>query len=330
MRAEFKFPEGTNRTDYFTGAAKWINSIEFGVELEDGRNLRVELDDYEQRELRDYIYGLLLKDIKSESRATSKRIGLNYDQEDEFNSILQEMVASEFYKYNNPSHMTNTEKRYAIGTFIGQISPRAMRVYLSEDMNLPVNVIRNLRRINKAINDIAKDKKLSRYSVTPEMVAEKLNDLSISVRMIIDLMNLSQGNISLNTMLEENDERLVELAKEDESHFSNLDEKTKKILDDTFDKLSKADMCLLMKQYGFFGDEVQKLQIADFVGTELFQKLLLEDSSVRSKKNLVKTAYNKLAKISTELFKLASDLKECEFEGELESYCHSRWQNMIQ
>lgn len=82
-------------------------------------------------------------------------------------------------------------------------------------------------------------------------------------------------------------------------------------------------MCLLMKQYGFLGDDVQKMQIKDFVKTDFYQKFFMNDTSIRSKKDPVKNAYNKLAKISTELESLADDLIECEFDGELEAYCHS-------
>lgn len=329
MRVEFMFPEGANKNEYLTEAAKWINSIEFKVEIEDGRNLSVELDSDEQEELRRYVYGMILIDIKRESRAKSKKVGLNYHQEEDFDSILQEIVVKEFYKFNNPAYMTNTRKRYAFGTFLGQISPRAMRIYLSEDMNLPVNVIRNLRTLDKTINAIARAKNILTYSVTPEMVAEALNDVSISLRMIVDLMKLSQGSISLNTMIEENDERLAGLAKEDDLNYNDLETKTKKVLDASFGKFTKTDMALLMKQYGFWGDEVQKMQIREFVNTAFYQKIFMEDTSIRSKKDIVKSAYNKLAKVGAELAGLASALKECEFDGELEAYCRSYWQSML-
>lgn len=230
MRTEFKFPEGTNRNEYLTKAAKWINSIEHKVDLEDGRNLSEELEAYEQEELRNYVYGMILKDVKTESRSKSKKVGLNYEQEKDYESVLQELIVMEFYKYNNPAYMTNPNKRYVISTFISQIAPRAMRIFLSEDRNLPVNVIRNLRILDKTINTIVKEKNISADDVTPEMIAEALNDVSISVKMIVDLMRLSHGSISLDVMLEENDEHLAEYSKEDKYHFNGLDLNTKKKL----------------------------------------------------------------------------------------------------
>lgn len=330
MRTEFRFPEGANRNEYLTKAAKWINSIQNKVELEDGRNLSGELEAYEQEELRNYVYGMILQDVKTESRSKSKKIGLNYEQEKEYESVLQELIVMEFYKYNNPAYMTNPDKRYVISTFIGQIAPRAMRIYLSEDRNLPVNVIRNLRILDKTINSIAREKNIAADDVTPEMVAEALNDVSISVKMIVDLMKLLHGSISMDVMLEENDERLAEYSREDEYHYSDFDLKIKKKLDASFGKFSLTDMCLLMKQYGFWGDDVQKMQIGDFVKTDFYQKLFMNDASIRSKKDPVKNAYNKLAKISAELENLASDLVEYEFDGELEAYCRDHWLKMIE
>mgnify|MGYP004504642315 CR=1 FL=1 len=63
-----------------------------------------------------------------------------------------------------------------------------MRDLLVQERDLSVNAIRNLRLVTNAIIEIAEETEVTADDVTPEMVAEKLADKSISLRLFRTLV----------------------------------------------------------------------------------------------------------------------------------------------
>lgn len=61
-----------------------------------------------------------------------------------------------------------------------------------------------------------------------------------------------------------------------------------------------------MKKYGLLGYHLQVMELKSFLKTEIFKKYFAEDSSIKSGKDPVKTAYNKNQKIE----KAIDDLKK--------------------
>jgi hypothetical protein len=84
-----------------------------------------------------------------------------------------------------------------------------------------------------------------------------------------------------------------------------------------------------MKAYGLFGEEAAKMDIKKFVHTKFFQELFEEDDSIRAKGDPVKTAYNKMVKISKVLKSIGEKVSIEDVSGCLVVYCRERWTQMI-
>ena len=77
-----------------------------------------------------------------------------------------------------------------------------------------------------------------------------------------------------------------------------------------------------MKKYGLLGHHLQIMELKSFSKTEIFKKYFAEDSSIKSGKAPVKTAYNKNQKIKKAIDDLKKPAEEKHFyiESGLESY----------
>lgn len=77
-----------------------------------------------------------------------------------------------------------------------------------------------------------------------------------------------------------------------------------------------------MKKYGLLGHHLQVMELKSFSKTEIFKKYFAEDSSIKSGKAPVKTAYNKNQKIKKAIDDLKKPAEEKHFyiESGLESY----------
>ncbi|QGX45264.1 hypothetical protein [Streptococcus equinus] len=92
--------------------------------------------------------------------------------------------------------------------------------------------------------------------------------------------------------------------------------------------MSDLDVYILVKEFGLLGESFQRMEMCDFVITPTFQKLLEEDSMIRSKEDPVKTAYNKKAKIMKILAELSGKASESDVQGFLVSYFMKRWEQI--
>ena len=320
MKQEFMLQEGESRKAYFTRAAKAVKSIRQGSDYQ-GRNLKKELTKEEQAEVTNYVFLQLMPEIKRASAMQSQNMHFNRHAREEFDSILQLMTFEEFPKFNDPAFMRAGSGMCDIEAFIGNIRPRAMRVYLCESRGLPVNMVRNMRYIDLAIDAIIQEEALDYEDVKPEMIHQRLNDKSISLKMIVRLMNVMKGNLSLELMTEESEwSQGYEEAEDKLDIEANISEHVKQILAEVFSKLSKTDMCLLMKKTGLLGEDLQKMQIKDFVETDLFKRIFEADETVRAKNNPVKAAYNRRDKVDRVLASLGAKLQMDEVKGHLAAY----------
>ena len=110
---------------------------------------------------------------------------------------------------------------------------------------------------------------------------------------------------------------------------SEMDFDTKEILDEAFKSFSGLDYYILMKEYGMFGEQIRNQEMCDFVVTSLFQKLLIEDETIRSKADPVKTAYNKKNKIKKALASLNGKVNMSDLIGTIETYVEDKLKSYI-
>lgn len=324
-----------NRNAYLTRMARVINSIDNGVGLENEGNLKDTLSDAEKAEIKEYVFGALLEDVKRESNTRCKQAKFGRQESEDFYSIFQALVVEEFYKYNNSEYMADKEMQCTIGTYLHELSPRVMRIYLCESRGLKVNVIRNLSAVEKAIKAASRELDVSVYDVTADMIYDSLREkVHVSYDNTVKLMALLKGDESLDRMIEEDDPTLAQFSIEEVAYNDDeLSPKVTEVLDKYFKKLSLTDMCLLMKEYGLFGDDALAMDIKDFVYLDFYQKFFMSDKSSRSKEDPVKSAYNKMLKIN----KMFKDIKAAfeekgiglaEFSNGLVKYCWCKWNTM--
>lgn len=72
------------------------------------------------------------------------------------------------------------------------------------------------------------------------------------------------------------------------------------------------------------GEQIRNQEKCDFVVTSLFQKLLIEDKTIRSKADPVKTAYNKKNKIKKALASLNGKVNMSDLIGTIETYVEDK------
>lgn len=94
-----------------------------------------------------------------------------------------------------------------------------------------------------------------------------------------------------------------------------FDSGCKSQLDVLFGKLSQLDILIMMKKYGFLGEEFSKMETCEFVITPIFQRLFKEDASIGSRENPVKTVYAKTIKVDKILAEINGKVNMSDVEG---------------
>lgn len=187
---------------------------------------------------------------------------------------------------------------------------------------------------------------ISMNMVTVEQVAEKLKDKSISNKMISDLLGLMSGNIPIDD-IPDTDVRLQDNTMNVEDKIVvDMDSSVKKKLDHVFEKFSDLELFILMKEYGFFGEDVRKLTAKELSYKDFFVELARADRSggknieygnVKIQRPgrsggiveevLVESVYyvkekfysNKVAKIKKQLLALSHEMDVDDLRGNLEN-----------
>lgn len=354
MRAEFLFnKDEQSKEEYFTKAATWVNSIRNATVLLDGSCLKEDLSGTEQQELLEYVMEQLMPEIRTVARFKKKRTSLDEYKAEELEAILTMKVFEEFHKFNDADFLADKQKRYTISAFIEHKAREAMRELLIQERGLPVNVIRNLKLINDTVLAISEEQEISHDDVTAEMVFERLNGKSISYKMVISLMEVYHGVVSIDEM-ENVDESLQDNINNLEQRMNEeIDIDIKKILDQVFLDFSKLELYILMKEFGFLGDQIRKMTAKELSYKDYFVKMAREDrdgdksiefgnvqikrpgrNSACEDELLVESVYyvkekfysNKMAKIKRRLTLLKDRVSMAEIEGCLESYCMNLWE----
>lgn len=363
-RKEFIFNKETgNKEEYVKVMARYIAAArrDEAVELSDGS--RVVLTREELTELEGNVMTLIMPDIKEAAKFRSMRAQLNYDKTEEFESILMEVVYTELPKYNDKSHLTE-DKQYHISTFITFCCRMAMRKMLCEERGLPVEALKNLKKINDAIQEIHKGLQVSYDNITPEMVYDYLQEKRagegrnrITMETVYLLMDIRSGYLSIEEMEADEEYKGKQFVNPEESVFDEankaLSEQDKEALDTTIGSFSKLELFLLIQQFGLLEKIYEKKTIKELAMDDYFVELVSADKlgakHITCKSITIERAkgskmtpgvyenircvdekfiHNKIAKIQQVLAKLGTMVAMADTADWICDYCVEKWKEV--
>ena len=168
-------------------------------------------------------------------------------------------------------------------------------------------------------------------------------------------MEVYHGTLSINEM-ENVEDRLQDNINNLESKLNEeIGVETKKVLDQVFMDFSKLEVYIVMKEFGFLGDQVRKMTAKELSYKDYFVSMAREDqdgdkniefgnvqikrpgrNSACDDEIFVESVYyvkekfysNKVAKIKRKLAWLKDKVSMTEIEGALEAYCINLWKEM--
>lgn len=277
---------------------------------------------------------------------------LDYSKEEEYIDLVIIETYEQFHKFNSEERVEKKGKTYEVATYIGILAQNVIKKFIAAERKIPVNAVRNLDAVSDAVITISMENGISMNMVTVEQVAEKLKDKSISNKMISDLLGLMSGNIPIDD-IPDTDVRLQDNTMNVEDKIVvDMDSSVKKKLDHVFEKFSDLELFILMKKYGFFGEDVRKLTAKELSYKDFFVELARADRSggknieygnVKIQRPgrsggiveevLVESVYyvkekfysNKVAKIKKQLLALSYEMDVDDLRGNLEKYCMFLW-----
>lgn len=336
---------------YYTELARVVESIRLGTKLSNGRCLKEELTADEKKDIENYVMEKLLSIIKPVARRKAALMQLDYSKEEYIDLVTIETY-EQFHKFNSEERVEKQGKTYEVATYIGILAQNVIKKFIAAEREIPVNAVRNLDAVSDAVIAISMENGISMNMVTVEQVAEKLKDKSISNKMISDLLGLMSGNIPIDD-IPDTDVRLQDNTMNVEDKIVvDMDSSVKKKLDHVFEKFSDLELFILMKEYGFFGEDVRKLTAKELSYKDFFVELARADRSggknieygnVKIQRPgrsggiveevLVESVYyvkekfysNKVAKIKKQLFALSHEMHVDDLRGNLEKYCMFLW-----
>ena len=290
-------------------------------------NLKAEGKEEEAVECFAKVYELLFDVIEQVVGGESVKNRLDEDTQMSYSYKAHDLIAKEFYKYNNPAFMKDGAKEYEIKTFIKNRTKCCMREAIADNLGISVNGCRVLLKIRSVREKLATEKCLPEEMVTVDMIHEKLGN-GISKKLIIELLNVEKGMMSVNAMLD-NGEQFLDTYEIDSSVFGcDLADDCKVEMDKVSAKFSDLDIYILVKEFGMLGEQMRRMEMCDFVITSTFKKLFAEDDMIRSKVDPVRTAYNKKNKIMKVLAELNGRINMKVVEGCLVAYFMKRWEQI--
>lgn len=170
--------------------------------------------------------------------------------------------------------------------------------------------------------------------------------------MVLSLMEVYHGTLSIDDMENVEDSLQDNMNNMESKLNGELDVETKKILNQVFMDFSKMELYIVMKEFGFFGDQIRKMTAKELYYKDYFVSMAREDrdgdkniefgnveikrpgrNSACDDEIFVESVYyvkekfysNKVAKIKRKLASLKDKVSMTEIEGSLEAYCINLW-----
>ncbi len=363
-KEEFIFNKNNgNKEEYVKAMAKHIAAARRGEAITLAGGEKVILTREELTELEGNVMELIMKDIKEAAKFRAIKGQLCRHKFEELESILIEVVYTELPKYNDKAHLTE-DKQYRISTFITFCCKQAMRRLLCEERCLPVEALKNLKKISEAMLEIHKEQFIAYDHITAEMIYDhiqsKRNSDSrkrISLETIYYLMDLKNGYLSLEEMEDDEEGAGKQFASPGESVFDSankaLSKEDREALDATIGSLSKLELFILIQQFGLLEQVYCKKTVKELSIDDFFVELVAADKNGAkhiSCKDVViertkgskmtpgvyenircvdeKFIQNKIAKIQQVLSKLGGMIAMADTADWICDYCIEKWKEL--
>lgn len=282
MRKELFKTNDENITEFMTKRIGMLRSARDNMPAEDGINYHNEFSGSEVKELRDYVITLADEEMKKTVGSHFiRQHDLNSYQAESFLSILSELIITEIYNYNDPRHLSDSEKLYVFGTFLKHLCERASIILYSEEKGHNAAFEKEYIRIRNIKRDIASEKRIDVNEVTLEMIHERLP--RFSVQKIDEVLKSTVSKASIEDMHENNkglnDPSLIVSMESD--IFNELDVDTERMLDLAFDNLSDLDKFFVLLEVGALGEDLLEKTSLELSMDKLLLNIVKADERVK-------------------------------------------------
>ncbi len=313
MRTEdFERRENEDNKEYFTRVAAMIRELKDAGD-EDGAT-----------EAYGVVYKELCPIIKEVIECESRFYHLDDTTTYGYLKRADDVISKTFYRYNDAERLKDKEKQYGIRSFIKNTTKYCMRNALAGTLCISHDRCRTLLKIRKAREEISQAKGIDWDNVSVDSIYTALGE-QVEKKEIMELLRIEKGFVSLE-QAQENGEQFDDVDGIPDSVFGDeLPDDARIEMDKAFAKFSKLDLYILVKDFGILDEETRRMEMCDFVITPLFQKFMDEDTSIRSKADPLKTAYNKKTKVMKVLAELGGRINMNEVEGCMTAYVRKLW-----
>lgn len=190
MVVEFLF-DGRDIDAYLTRAAKAMDSIDNGIEFENGRFLDQEFTVSEVREFKNYLGDIIYPILKK----TVKSLGMKVDGiEEDVLQNLAEIVFRKFTGFNN-SRTKEYGEEYCFSTFIKPYIDNAIRKTRAQDEGYSLRLTRKRKRIENARKKAAVDNSKREDEVTVEEIFIAMPDVTAEP---LSLMEIKRALVEID------------------------------------------------------------------------------------------------------------------------------------
>lgn len=202
MRTTFTFNSNIETlSDYMTRVIAILRAIRDNVPAADGIDYSVELTETEKLELHQKVLTMAIDEMeKTAGKYCLIKHDFSQDSED-FISNFKIVISDNLLSFNDSDHLEDGEKEYQFSTFLKHLSSEAVVLTyagihgVTRDVEKKFNLILSTRR------KLAASKHVDIYEVTPEMVQEVRED--VSVRDIKAIMDYLDGRMSVDQLIDE-------------------------------------------------------------------------------------------------------------------------------
>ena len=234
-----------------------------------------------------------------------------------------EVLAKDFFKYNCPEYMKeeNKDKLFEIKSFIKKRTQYCIGDAIAHNLGITQAEGKMLHKIRKVRSGLARKYEISEDAVNVELIYEALNE-EVPEETITELILCEKGHASVEE-IEENGGTAGYTDEIDVNQFrTEVDKKTKEKLDQYFADITKMEILIFMQDHKLLDDKLNDMEIKDFVETDVFKKLFAVDTSIRSRKNPIRTVENKRVKMNTVVYGIRNviDEEDVDAEGLLTKY----------
>ena len=326
-KADYERNENEDIRSYLTRAARIYASIVDDGLLKEENVFQVECSETELQEFKNYVFEIILPIVRKVVECESKRLMLSKSIQEILFSRVCELMVNDFGEFNMAYEETG--EIFSLECFIKSRIKGCIRASIAEEQGITVNRSRQLYTITKIRSAIAFDNQMEEDDVSVEMIYQRLEQEAvkqkkrpISKKLLIELLNYLNGVEYISEL----EEQGIQIAGKVEKQPFVLEEETKQILDEVFLNMSGLEIYILLKEYGFLGEEIRKQEMDQFVKTETFLRLMDEDKGIRAEQNLIKMAYNKNSKIKKILKSMNGKVNMLDLEGVIEDYLYRKKQ----